>query len=116
MREMYRAFMARVRTTDARGLAHDLEHWHDSMEAHETSLSRLGFAPDGHAEWEGCSDAREQRQWGSCPHAQTQRLWAQAVRVLGSRADELTYLHARAHEAQTGPHWQTHVQRIPQRR
>lgn len=101
MREVYRAFMARVKTTDALGLAHDLEYWHDSMEAHQASLARLGFAPDGQAEWEGCSDAREHVKWGSCPHAQTRRLWAQAVRVLGSRASELSYLQARAHEAQS---------------
>lgn len=87
MRDVYRAFVNRVGTNDAVVLARNLEHWHNSMEAHRASLTRLGFAPDGHPEWEGC------------PHAEAQQLWDQALRVLGSRAGDLKYLHARVFEA-----------------
>ena len=86
MRDEYRAFANRVGTDDALALAHDLEHWHDAMEAHRESLTRLGFPPDGHPEWEGC------------PHAESRKLWDEALRVLGSRAVELKYLEARVFE------------------
>ena len=82
MRDVYRAFANRVGTSDALAFAHNLQHWHDAMELHRESLTRLGFAPDGHPEWE------------DCPHAEARRLWHEALRVLGSRAGELEFLHA----------------------
>jgi len=59
MRDEYRALANRLGTDDALTLAHDLEHWHDAMEAHRESLTRLGFPPDGHPEWEGCPRVRD---------------------------------------------------------
>ena len=115
MREVYRAFVDRVGTTDALGRAHDLEYWHDSMETHTASLARIGFAPDGQVEWESCSDAPEHSKRGSCPHAQTRRLWAQAVRVLGSRASELRCLQAVCSRRRVDRE-RTHVHRIRRRR
>ena len=86
MRDVYRGLVNHVGTNDALVLAHQLEHWHDSMVSHRASLTRLGFPPDGHSEW------------ANCPHVEARRLWDRAVRVLGRRAWELEFLHARVFE------------------
>lgn len=80
MRAIYRAFLNRVGTDEALALAHDLEHWHGIMEQHRAEIIRLGFAPDGHPDWD------------DCPHADARRLWARALRLLGPGADDLELL------------------------
>lgn len=82
MRDVYRAFFNRVGTDRALALAHDLDRWHGRMEPHRDEILRLGFAPDGHPQWE------------DCPHAEARRLWVRALDVLGSRAGELEFLRA----------------------
>lgn len=72
-----RGLVDHVGTNDALVLAYQLEHWHDSMVGHRASLTRLGFAPDGHSEW------------ANCPHLEARQLWDRAVPVLGSRAWDL---------------------------
>jgi hypothetical protein len=79
MRELYRTFVNRVGTQEAIALAHDLEHWQGPMEAHRAEIAKLGFDPDRHA-------------WADCPHAEARSLWVRAVALLGSRADDLTFL------------------------
>ncbi len=86
MRGVYRALVDDVGTSDACLLDRHLEAWHDAMVAHRASLTRLGFPPDGHPEW------------ADGPLAEARRLWDRAVRVLGRRAWDLAFLHARVFE------------------
>ena len=55
--------------------------WHDAMVAHERRL-RSGQTNDR------CDD--------DCPHVEASALWAEALDVLGPRAQELAFLRSRA--------------------
>lgn len=74
-------------TNDASSLSARLSAWHDAMVAHERRL-RMG----------GTGDACDEE----CPHAEAPLLWAEAVAMVGSRANELTFLRSRAGEAARG--------------
>lgn len=62
-------------------LAARLAAWHDAMVAHERRL-RSGHTNDR------CDD--------ECPHVEASALWAEALDVLGPRAQELAFLRSRA--------------------
>ena len=68
-------------TAEAASLRARLMAWHDAMVAHERRL-RLGQTTDI------CDD--------ECPHVEARALWAEASAILGSRANELTFLRSRA--------------------
>jgi hypothetical protein len=76
-----------VGTNDASSLGVRLSSWHDAMVAHER---RLRMNKDG----DGCDD--------ECPHAEAGALWSEAVTTFGPRANELTFLRARAKQS-AGP-------------
>ena len=76
-----------VGTHDASALGARLSSWHDAMVAHERRL-RLNKESDG------CHD--------ECPHAEAGALWSEAVTTFGPRANELTFLRARAKQS-AGP-------------
>jgi hypothetical protein len=69
--------------TEAATLRSRLMAWHDAMVSHERRL-RAGRAIDV------CDD--------ECPHADAPGLWAEALAMLGERANELTFLRSRALE------------------
>ena len=68
-------------TAEAASLQARLTAWHDAMVAHERRL-RLGHTTDV------CDE--------DCPHVEARTLWAEVSAMLGSRADELTFLRSRA--------------------
>jgi hypothetical protein len=68
-------------TPDAALLQARLIAWHDAMVAHERRL-RSGQTTDV------CDD--------ECPHVEARTLWAEAMAMLGPRANELTFLRSRA--------------------
>jgi hypothetical protein len=71
-------------TPEAEALSGRLETWHDAMVAHERKI-RAG-RPDAMCDEE-------------CPHAEARMLWIEALEVFGDRAQELTFLRARARAA-----------------
>lgn len=68
-------------TAEAESLRARLMAWHDAMVAHERRL-RSGQTRDV------CDD--------ECPHVDARTLWAETTAMLGTRADELTFLRSRA--------------------
>jgi hypothetical protein len=68
-------------TAEAASLRARLMAWHDAMVSHERR--RRADRPA-----EVCDD--------ECPHAEARALWVEAVAMLGSRANELTFLRSRA--------------------
>jgi hypothetical protein len=66
---------------EAEALSGRLETWHDAMVAHERKI-RAGRADAA------CDE--------ECPHAEARTLWIEALQVFGDRAQELTFLRARA--------------------
>lgn len=76
---LYERIASAIGTTEAIALGARLAAWHDSMVAHERRL-RLGA--------DVCDD--------ECPHAEAPALWREAVEIFGPRAQELTFLRARA--------------------
>ena len=68
-------------TPEAEALSGRLETWHDAMVAHERKI-RAGRADAA------CDE--------ECPHAEARTLWIEALEVFGDRAQELTFLRARA--------------------
>ena len=70
-----------VGTGQAAALRARLMAWHDAMVAHERRL-RSGQTSDV------CDDG--------CPHVDARALWAEAVAMLGARANDLTFLRSRA--------------------
>jgi hypothetical protein len=68
-------------TAEAASLSARLTAWHDAMVAHERRL-RAGRTIDA------CND--------ECPHVEARALWTEALATLGPRANELTFLRARA--------------------
>ena len=71
-------------TNDASSLGARLSSWHDAMVAHERRL-RMNKDSDR------CHD--------ECPHAEAGALWSEAMTTFGSRANELTFLRARAKQS-----------------
>ena len=68
-------------TSEATALGVRLSAWHDAMVAHERKI-RSGRAD------EVCDE--------ECPHADARALWSEARRILGARAQELSFLRSRA--------------------
>ena len=62
---------------EVRRLVRELGEWHDEMVIHQRQVRRFGTRAV-------CSD--------SCPHAAGRQLWNEATRLLGSRAEDLTFL------------------------
>ncbi len=73
---------------DERRFYAELGRWHDEMVMHQRVVRRLGRR--------ACSD--------HCPHVQGQQLWREAVALLGSAADRLTFLRTCAADALRPPH------------
>lgn len=73
-----------IGTANAASLRARLMAWHDAMVAHERRV-RSGHTTDG------CDD--------ECPHVEARALWAEVSAMLGSRANELTFLRSRAMDA-----------------
>jgi len=68
-------------TAEATLLSQRLSAWHDAMVAHER---RLGT----HRADDRCAE--------DCAHVEARELWAEALRVFGDRAHELSFLRSRA--------------------
>jgi hypothetical protein len=68
-------------TYEAASLRARLMAWHDAMVAHERRLKSNAAADICHEE---------------CPHVAAGMLWAEALTLLGSEANELTFLRSRA--------------------
>lgn len=68
-------------TNEVTSLRARLMAWHDAMVAHERRLKSTGAADICHDE---------------CPHVSAAMLWAEALTLLGSEANELTFLRSRA--------------------
>jgi hypothetical protein len=66
---------------EAEALSGRLGTWHDAMVAHERKI-RAGRVDAA------CDE--------ECPHAEARTLWIEALEVFGDRAQELTFLRARA--------------------
>jgi hypothetical protein len=76
-----------VGTSEAAALSERLAAWHDPMVSHERRLRRERAG-------EVCDE--------DCPHGAAPELWAKAVTTFGARADELSFLRARAIYATRG--------------
>ena len=72
---------ANLDTNEASSLRARLMAWHDAMVAHERRLKSNAAADICHDE---------------CPHVAAGTLWAEALTLLGSEADALTFLRSRA--------------------
>lgn len=68
-------------SAEAASLRVRLMAWHDAMVAHERHLRSGQIAG-------ACDD--------ECPHVEARDLWTEVSAVLGSRANELTFLRSRA--------------------
>jgi hypothetical protein len=68
-------------TAEAASLSQRLVAWHDAMVTHERRLRA------GHTD--GACDQ-------DCAHGEARVLWAEALTILGDRAQELTFLRSRA--------------------
>jgi hypothetical protein len=80
MLDVYRQVAYRVGSNEALALAEELRSWHDAMVTHQRTLARLGSPPHRCREWEDCA------------HGLARELWAQAIEVLGTEAESLTFL------------------------
>ena len=78
---LYTSLASRIGSSEAQALAARVAAWHDAMVAHERRLKSNGAADICHDE---------------CPHVAAGMLWAEALTLLGSEADELTFLRSRA--------------------
>ena len=78
---LYTMLGAGTGTPEATVLGVRLAAWHDAMVAHERKI-RAGRT--------------EERCDEECPHADARTLWSEAREVFGDRAQELTFLRARA--------------------
>lgn len=74
-------------THEAASLRARLRSWHDAMVAHERRLKSVGDAGICH---------------GECPHVTAGQLWAEALELLGSEANALTFLRSRASNGSNG--------------
>ena len=72
---------AHLDARDAASLRARLMAWHDAMVAHERRMQSTAAS-------EICHD--------ECPHVTAGMLWAEALSVLGSQANGLTFLRSRA--------------------
>ena len=70
-----------VGPAEAPSLRVRLMAWHDAMVAHERRLRALEST-------DVCDD--------ECPHVEARRLWGETAAILGTRANELTFLRSRA--------------------
>ena len=70
-----------IGSVEAAALTTRLAAWHDAMVAHERKLR------GGQSE-ERCDE--------ECPHGEARSLWNEAVAAFGDRAEDLTFLRARA--------------------
>ncbi len=73
----YVAIARQVDGAEVRRFIQELGEWHDEMVLHERAVRRLGSEVT-------CSD--------SCPHAVGRQLWSEAKRLLGPKAEQLTFL------------------------
>lgn len=85
----YAVVSAGIGDAGAASLRARLVAWHDAMVAHERRLRSSGTG-------DTCDE--------ECPHVEAGALWAEVSAVLGSRADELTFLRARALKARHPDH------------
>ena len=79
----YKMLSSGVGSPGATDLGARLSEWHDAMVAHERRL-RAGPTRDS------CDE--------ECAHAEARALWTEAVATFGARAQDLTFLRARAQD------------------
>jgi len=83
----YLAIARQFDDEEVRQFVQELGAWHDEMVLHQRVVRRLGREA-------ACSE--------SCPHVVGRQLWNQATKLLGKKADQLTFLRVSAVAPGTG--------------